>query len=275
MEPYLQVARDARGAAYVNHEGGDVGAHSTERSLYRHVANYLAAADLAQGAGLVGSGVLDVGSGTGGLAAWMAKRLDAELHLVDRDDAVRRIAQTAFPSAHVHAEIADAPEAMTLVTGMEVIEHIEPAEQEGFVRALLTRLRPGGLLVLSTPDESGYVGGWSGYAPHIGCLTAPAFQALLEGASPVGARTTIWRMEGDAFHLGKVRRVVHPLANRLWTRVEPVVAPLTHRLVGPAANFANLARTHAGPPMAPRVAVVPAVQGQGTGMLGVVRLPSA
>ena len=275
MEPFLQSARDARGAAYVNHEGGDVGAHSTERSLYRHVANYLAAADLARAAGLVAGPVLDVGSGTGALAAWMADRLRAQLHLVDRDDAVRRIARSAFPTAQVHAEIADAPDAMNLVTGMEVIEHISPAEQEGFVRALLTRLRPGGMLVLSTPDESGYVGGWSGYAPHIGPLTAPALQALLDAAAPAGAQATVWRMEGDAFHLGKVRRVLHPLANRLWTRVEPVVAPVTHRLVGPAAKFADLARTHAGPTMAPKVAIVPAAQGQGTGMLGVVRLPAA
>lgn len=149
-----------------------MGAHSTERSLYRHVANYLAAADLAQAAELGGGAVLDVGSGTGALAAWMAQRLDAKLHLVDRDPDVRRVASTAFPSAGVHAEIVDAPDAMAVVTGMEVIEHIAPHEQEDFVRALLTRLRPGGLLVLSTPDESGYVGGWSGYAPHIGCLTA-------------------------------------------------------------------------------------------------------
>lgn len=275
VEPFLQAARNARGAAYVNHEGGDVGAHSTERSLYRHVANYLAAADLAQAADLGGGAVLDVGSGTGALAAWMAQRLDAKLHLVDRDADVRRVARAAFPSVGVHAEIADAPDAMAVVTGMEVIEHIPPAEQEGFVRALLTPLRPGGLLVLSTPDESGYVGGWSGYAPHIGCLTASALQVLLETAAPAGAQTTVWRMEGDAFHLGKVRRLVHPLANRLWTRVGPVVAPVTHRLVGPAAKLADLARTHAGPQMTPKVTMVPAAQGQGTGMLGVVRLPAA
>ncbi|HET9516290.1 MAG TPA: methyltransferase domain-containing protein [Actinoplanes sp.] len=273
VAPYLSRARNARGAGYVNQEGGDVGEHSTERSLYRHVANYLAAAELAEAAKLSNS-VLDVGSGTGALGAWVAERLGAELHLVDRDAAVRRVAQAAFPQAHVHAELTELPQATVgMVTAMVVIEHVAPAEQADFVAALVSRVEPGGLLVMSTPDESGYLGGWSGYAPHIGPLTAPQLDALLRSAAPAGADVMVWRMQGDAFHLGKVRRVVHPVANRLWTRLEPVLSPVTHRLVGPAAKFADLARTHAGPAMAPEVHVVPATEGAGTGLLGVVTVP--
>ena len=274
VAPFLQAARDARGASYVNHEGGDVGEHSTERSLYRHVANYLAAAELAEAGGLSDS-VLDVGSGTGALAAWVASRIGAELHVVDRDPAVREVAKAAFPSAHVHAELDELPRATVgMVTAMEVVEHIAPHEQHDFVTELVSRVEAGGLLVMSTPDESGYVGGWSGYAPHIGPLTAPQLDALLRTAAPAGASIMVWRMQGDAFHLGKVRRVVHPVANRLWTRLEPVVAPVTHRLIGPAAKFADLARTHAGPEMAPEVHVVPATEGDGTGLIGVVALPA-
>ena len=274
MEPYLAAARNARGDAYVNHEGGDVGEHSTERSLFRHVANYLAVAELAEAAGLHDS-LLDVGSGTGGLAAWVAARLGAELHLVDRDAGVRKVAKAAFPHAQVHAELEEVPRATVgMVTAMEVIEHIAPSEQRQFLTHLASRVEPGGLLVVSTPDESGYVGGWSGYAPHIGCLTAPELEDLLSKAAPTGD-VRVWRMQGDAFRLGGIRRFAHPVANRLWTRVGPVLAPVTHRLVGPAAKLADLARTHAGPEMAPEVHVVPASEGVGTGLLGVVAVPAA
>ena len=271
-EPFLESARVARGQAYINHEGGDVGGHSTDRALYRHVANYLAAVEVAEAAGLRDS-LLDVGSGTGALGAWIAARLGAELHLVDRDESIRRVAKTAFPEAHVHAELAEVgPATVGVVTAMEVLEHIAPPEQHEFIQALVKRVEPGGILVLSTPDESGYVGGWSGYAPHVGCLSAPALLDLLAAAAP-HANVNVWRLQGDAFTLGKVRRVLQPLANRLWTGVEPVLAPITHRLVGPATSLANLARTHAGPELAPAVAAIEPSQGHGTGLIGVVAVP--
>lgn len=273
MEPYLEAARAARGSDYVNHEGGDVGGHSTERSLFRHVANYLAAAELAEDAGLHDS-VLDVGSGTGALTAWVAARLGAEMHLVDRDAGVRRVALAAFPHAHVHASLEEVPRATVgLVTAMEIVEHIRPADQADFVGALISRVEPGGLLVLSTPDESRYVGGWSGYAPHVGCLDAPGLEGLLRLAAP-HAQVSVWRMEGAPFHLGPIRRVVQPLANRLWTGVGPLLGPLAHRVIGPAASFADLARTHAGPELTPEVHAVPANEGTGTGLIGVVHVPA-
>lgn len=251
-----------------------MGAHSTERSLIRHVANYLAAAEIAEQAGVHDS-VLDVGSGTGALTAWLSSRLQAEMHLVDRDPDVRRVAQAAFPRAHVHAELADVPrKTVGLVTAMEVVEHIRPSEQGEFIDGLVSRVEPGGLLVVSTPDESGYVGGWSGYAPHVGPLDAPGLQRLLTAAAP-DAAIRVWRLEGDPFHLGDVRRVVQPLANRLWARLGPLLGPLTHRLARPAAGLADLARTHAGPQLLPEVQAVPADEGHGTGLLGVVRVPTA
>jgi SAM-dependent methyltransferase len=273
VEPFFDAARKARGSDYVNHEGGDVGGHSTERSLIRHVANYLAALQLAEDAGLHDS-VLDVGSGTGALTAWIASRLGAEMHLVDRDPGVRRVALAAFPHAHVHAALEEVPRATVgLVTAMEIVEHIRPAEQADFVADLLSRVEPGGLLVLSTPDESGYVGGWSGYSPHVGCLDAAGLEGLLRLTAPT-AQVSVWRMEGDPFHLGPVRRVVQPVANRLWTRVGPLLGPLAHRAIGPAASLADLARTHAGPELTPEVHAVPASEGHGTGLIGVVHIPA-
>ena len=274
MEPYFEAAREARGSDYINHEGGDVGGHSTERSLFRHVANYLAAASVADAVGLHDS-IVDVGSGTGALAAWVAARTGAELHLVDRDESIRRVASSAFPHSHVHADLTEVPHATVgLVLAMEVIEHVAPSEQPEFVEALVSRVEPGGLLVLSTPDESGYLGGWSAYAPHIGVLTAGALESLLRAAAPQGD-VRVWRMQGDPFHLGAIRRFLQPMANRLWTGIEPLLAPITHRVVGPATALADLARTHAGPELAPEVHVVPGSEGDGTGLIGVVRMPAA
>ena len=271
VEPYLARARAARGAGYVNHEGGDVGDHSTDRALVRHVANYLAAAELAQDAGLHAS-LLDVGSGTGALTAWAAERLGAEMHLVDRDPDVRDVALAAFPHAQVHASLEEVPRAtVEVVTAMEVIEHIPRAEQAEFTASLVQRVAPGGLLVMSTPDETGYAGGWSGYTPHVGCLDAEKLQALLQDAAPAG-EVTVWRLEGDPFHLGRVRRIVQPVANRVWGAVGPVLGPIANRVVGPAASFANLARTHAGPQLAPEVHAVAPAAGEGTGLLATVRV---
>ena len=218
--------------------------------------------------------VLDVGSGTGALTAWLASRLGAEMHLVDRDPAIRRVASAAFPQAHVHATVDEVPrKTVGLVTAMEVVEHIRPREQQAFIAELSSRVEPGGLLVLSTPDESGYLGGWSGYAPHVGNLDAPALQELLTAGAPSDAQVTVWRLQGDPFHLGSVRRVVQPLANRLWTGVSRVVDPIAHRLVGPATKLADAARTHAGPQLLPEVRAVPAGESDGTGLIGVVHLP--
>ncbi len=269
VEPWLSAAAGARGATYVNHEGGDVGGHSTERSLFRHVANYLAVAELGERCG-VSDSLLDVGSGTGALAAWVAARLGAELHLVDPDPAVRSVALAAFPHVSVHAELDEVPRrTVGLVAAMEVVEHIPPSDQGAFVEALFARVEPGGLLVLSTPDESGYVGGWSGYAPHVGPVDARRLRDLLSRAT--GSPVRVWRMEGDAFASGPVRRVLQPLANRTWTRLSPALGPVASRLARPAAAVADLARRHAGPDLVPAVRAVAPDRGRGTGLLAVVR----
>ncbi|HUH08194.1 MAG TPA: hypothetical protein VML96_10370, partial [Egibacteraceae bacterium] len=95
---FLERAAAARGGDWVNAEGGDVGVHGSHRSVVRHVANYLAAAELAERLGGVDAAV-DVGSGGGALGAWLADRLGARLHLVDHDERIRRVAAAAFPAA--------------------------------------------------------------------------------------------------------------------------------------------------------------------------------
>lgn len=271
--PFLDRAARARGAAYVNAEGGDVGMHGSHRSVVRHVVHYLAAAELDRAGGLDGP-VLDVGSGVGALAAWMADFLGAELHLADHDPRLLAIAADAFPGTAVYSDLDDvASEAFRLVTAMEVVEHIHGSEHRGFVEALYRRVAPGGLLVVSTPDESGYLGGWSGYAPHVGCLDPAGLDRLLTEAT--GQPATVWRLEGEPFALNVARKIGEPVVNRVWGWVSTHLPGVAVRLGGGAARVAGTARTRADAQVPGDVRAVRPEAGKGTGLLGVVQAPPA
>lgn len=270
--PFLDRAAQVRGAAYLNAEGGDVGMHGSHRSVVRHVTHYLAAAELDRKVGGQGP-VLDVGSGVGALAAWLADFLEAELHVTDQDPRLRAVAAAAFPDAAVYADLDDvATGAFRLVTAMEVVEHLHPREHADFLTALYERVAPGGLLVVSTPDETDYLGGWSGYAPHVGCVDAHGLQRLLGEAT--GQPTAVWRLEGQPFHLNVGRRIGEPLVNRVWGWVSTHAPGLAVRLGGGAAQVNGAARTRTQAPVPEDVRAVPADQGRGSGLLGVVRAPA-
>lgn len=270
--PFLERAARVRGAAYLNAEGGDVGMHGSHRSVVRHVSHYLAAAELYLAAGLEGP-VLDVGSGVGALAAWMADFLGTELHLADHDPRLRAVAAAAFPDAGVYADLDDvATGAFPMVTAMEVIEHLRPAEHRRFVEALYARVAPGGLLVVSTPDESRYLGGWSGYAPHVGPVDPTELQRLLADATRRPA--TVWRLEGEPFSLNLLRRVGEPVVNRVWGWVSAHVPGLAVRLGTGAARVAGVSRGRGSPAVPDDVRAVPPDEGHGTGLIGVVAAPA-
>lgn len=216
-----------RGTAAVNAEGGDAGHHASAALLVRHTVNYLLAAEIADTVGHAGP-LLDVGSGVGAFSSWLADRTGRPLHLADHDADVRALARRAFPDAVVHADVSAAPPA-AVVSAMEVIEHLPYRAQVSFVRALWDRVMPGGTLVCSTPDERGYLGGWSGYAPHIGTLDAGGVRSLLQIAT--GHPAQVWRVDGPGFRLGPGQRVVEPLANHVWTVAQRRAPRLTTRLV--------------------------------------------
>lgn len=271
--PFLDRAARARGAAYVNTEGGDVGMHGSHRSVVRHVVHYLAAAELDRSGGLAGP-VLDVGSGVGALAAWMADHLGAELHLADHDARLLAIAAEAFPGTAVYADLDDvAMGAFRLVTAMEVIEHVHPTGHADFVTAAFARVAPGGLLVVSTPDESGYLGGWSGYAPHIGVLDPGGLRRLLTEAT--GQPAAVWRLEGEPFALNLTRRIGEPVVNRVWGWVSAHLPAVAVRLGGGASRVAaGASRTRVDAAVPTDVRAVAPDEGRGTGLLGVVRAPA-
>ncbi|MEO7505068.1 MAG: bifunctional 2-polyprenyl-6-hydroxyphenol methylase/3-demethylubiquinol 3-O-methyltransferase UbiG [Sphingomicrobium sp.] len=107
---------------------------------------------------LEGKTALDVGCGAGLLAEPLA-RLGANVTAIDA-------APELIDAAKVHAAGAGlaidyrcaAVETLVgrfdLVTAMEVIEHV--ADPQGFVDSLAARLAPGGLLLLSTPNRTGW-----------------------------------------------------------------------------------------------------------------------
>lgn len=101
---------------------------------------------------------LDVGCGAGLLAEPLA-RLGAEVTGIDgspeviavaRDHADRQGLAIDYRVGDVH----DLDGQFDLVTCMEVIEHV--ADPAAFVGALARRLAPGGLLIMSTPNATGW-----------------------------------------------------------------------------------------------------------------------
>lgn len=241
----------------------------------RHVANYLAAAELADHCDPPPT-VVDVGGGTGLLGAWLAARRGTHLRLVDSDPVVRRLAAAAFPAARVHAGVDELPHRSSgLVAAMEVLEHVEPSEQPAFLDELVRLVAPGGLLVLSTPDESGYLGGHSGYTPHVGVVDATRLRELLTRV--VGSGVQLWRLGGAAFDLTRWQRYLLPVGNRLWGRVASSTPGLV-RAVGRAAGALTPAQGSLPRPSHLRAAsdarVVNLDDAPGTGLLAAVRVPA-
>lgn len=262
----VQAARDG----WVNGQGGDVASAGNHRALSRHTANYLVAAALA-GPAPEDARLVDVGGGVGAFTVWLAQRLGVRPVLVDADPGVLRVAGAAFPELSTAAGMDDtAAGSAWLVTAMEVVEHVPPRAQLGFVRGLAGLVAPGGALVVSTPDESRYVGRSSGYAPHVGVLDADGLEALL--AEATGLPVQVWRLEGEAFHVGGMERLVLPVANRVvggLRRSAPgIMDAASHLWARVGAARPRRARPHV-----PAVRAVRAPEGHGSGLVAMVRFP--
>jgi 2-polyprenyl-6-hydroxyphenyl methylase/3-demethylubiquinone-9 3-methyltransferase len=107
---------------------------------------------------LEGKAALDVGCGAGLLAEPLA-RLGAEVTGVDAAAELIAAARehAAAQGLRIDYRTGDVQQVkgqFDLVTCMEVIEHV--ADPAAFTRALAKRLAPGGLLILSTPNATGW-----------------------------------------------------------------------------------------------------------------------
>ena len=107
---------------------------------------------------LEGRAMLDVGCG-GGLLTEALARLGAKVTGIDASPAVIAVARdhAAAGGLEIDYRAGDVQELQgqfDLITCMEVIEHV--AEPEAFVKALAKRLAPDGLLIMSTPNATGW-----------------------------------------------------------------------------------------------------------------------
>ena len=107
---------------------------------------------------LDGKTALDVGCGAGLLAEPLA-RLGAAVTGVDASPELIGVAaehalRSGLDIRYVAADVRALDGRFDLITCMEVIEHV--ADPARFLKALAERLAPGGLLILSTPNATGW-----------------------------------------------------------------------------------------------------------------------
>jgi 2-polyprenyl-6-hydroxyphenyl methylase/3-demethylubiquinone-9 3-methyltransferase len=107
---------------------------------------------------LTGKTALDVGCGAGLLAEPLAQ-LGASVTGIDASPEVIKIARehaaaAGLDIAYRNGDVQQLDGQFDLVTAMEVVEHV--ADPAAFVTALARRLAPGGLLIMSTPNATGW-----------------------------------------------------------------------------------------------------------------------
>jgi len=266
--PFLNKAIVRQRDAALNVEGGDVGGHGSPVLVARHVCNYQAAVEVVRALGVPAGRMVDVGCGVGALAAWAASELGRDLVLCDQDAAVVRFGAATFEVDAV-TDLADAPTA-AVVTAMEVLEHVPPQIQRSFVAGLWAKVESSGVLVLSTPDESSYPGGWSGYAPHVGVLNPGGLQALL--IEVTGVEVQVVRLDGGPYEVPVLRRWLERILNGTWNGVQRTAPGLATRLASRAGRAEPLDLDDLLPAATP-VSVVPPSQGTGAGMLAIAQKP--
>lgn len=260
---------DVRERTHRNFDGGDAG-HQWDHSLVvRHAVNYAVAVHLLDAVSAPGV-LVDVGAGAGGFAVWAATALGRDLVVVDQDAGHRELAGRAFPHISVCASMGEVAPSPAVVC-MEVVEHVPRGEQARFVRDLGALVTPGGGLVVSTPDESGYWRGWSGYPPHIATLDGDALGRLLLGSLP-GWDVAVMRIGGPGFGMSPLARYGVPAANRAWGVLESRTPRLTHELAY-RLNQLSQRRSDPPPPQPGSFTVTSPAAGPGTGLVAWARRP--
>lgn len=149
--------------------------------IYEHYHRYLWAQRL-----VTGLEVLDLGSGEGFGAALLSERAASVLG-IDVDARTVEHARLNYSGASVRFEVGSAtdlagvPDAsVDAVVAFEIIEHVE--DQGRMLEEVKRVLRPGGLLVTSTPDKRAYTDATGQDNPfHVRELTEEQFRELLAG----------------------------------------------------------------------------------------------
>ena len=142
---------------------------------YEHAHRYALALGFAEG-----RRVLDVGSGEGYGAAWLASKARSVLGIDIAQDAIDHATST-YAKDQLHFRVGDAMRldaadgSVDLVVCFETIEHVSDPGRA--VEEIARVLAPGGLALISTPDADRS----SGDNPfHLHELTVPALTALID-----------------------------------------------------------------------------------------------
>ncbi len=141
-----------------------------------HLHRYALACLLAEG-----KDVLDIASGEGYGSALLARNA-ASVAGVDLDETAVRHASAKYPKARFFQGSCTAiplpPASLDFVVSFETIEHVD--DHDAFFSEILRVLRPGGLLLISSPDKEEYGRGRQEANPyHVNELTEDAFEQAL------------------------------------------------------------------------------------------------
>lgn len=189
-----------------------------------------------------GKRVLDVGSGEGYGAALIAETAQDVLG-VDYSPAAVAHASATYRQPNLRYEILDATELsrlgasrFDLVTCFEVVEHV--ADGEALARGIAHVVRPGGLVLMSTPNNTLWRGPASDGAYHVNNLTHVQLRRLLRPYFDVVVYGQYVR--GSALHAALKALDVFNLRHRL------VRSPRARRaLAAPVGGPQELARAAA------------------------------
>lgn len=189
----------------------DVGGYVWRDAEPTHAHDYLLPAleEILNGSGLCpDSGrVLDLGCGNGVVTAWLAERGFDPVGIDPSPEGIA-IARSAHPELEFHQASVDESlprdfGSFAMVVCLEVIEHVyDPVR---FARRALDLLRPGGVLLLSTP--------YHGWLKNVAVAVLGKFDAhvnplRVHGHIKFWSRTTLRRLlESVGFELLTIRNV--------------------------------------------------------------------
>ena len=173
-----ELIRRERATHPIEFSGERLTSEASGQVEIEHYHRYLLARQFCRGLD-----VLDVASGEGygtALIAQVARSVTG----VELDDAAVQAARTEFQHPNLNFEQGDAraiplaDRSVDVVVSFETLEHL--AEHEQFLLELRRVLRPGGVLIISTPDSRVYSAPGEPPNPfHVLELTRTEFEALL------------------------------------------------------------------------------------------------